>query len=550
MTASPNDCGADAPLGGVRRFFAGGTKFPNRIASPTPVVADSPRRYGLLLALLLAALLPRLVMASLIPTICSDGTTYVAAAESIERDGLRSRAGYHLNLYPVILTGLHRLGFSWEIAGKTWGVLCSVLVVLPLFGWVRRQFDDRVATFACLLYAAHPKLIEWAPELIREQTFWLLFTTGLYAAWRAATEVRFVYYFAAALALAAATFTRFEGLFLVVPLLYWTVARFFALKTGRGRLAKIFCLTFLAAPCLLLIVQVVWLQKVPLAQFLNSGPLERVFGLARTFFGADGSNAHSYDFVHHGNRPSPFSLITIGRTCQVIFRGLTLPFALLLVVGLLSQGRRSLKSDRLPAVVLALTTMGAIWVHTWYSGLASSRYILTVALISTGTAAAGLLDLCAALSRLRLAIRWPKWQRATLASLTSVVFLYGCCDAFKTNYKGRVDKAALGAWIRERCGEQRVIYGSEEQLDVIAYYARSRCVRLPTNRDAAQIENEVKVIRPDIIVLSNPPLTDDACRALTESAGRRGMTEVDIPKSISRRPIVMTALEDRRSANR
>ena len=84
----------------------------------------------------------------------------------------------------MALAGLHRLGFDWETAAEFYGVLLSTLAVLPLFGWVRRQFDDRVATVACLLYAFHPKLIEWSPEAVREPSFWFFFLLALYLAMR------------------------------------------------------------------------------------------------------------------------------------------------------------------------------------------------------------------------------------------------------------------------------------------------------------------------------------------------------------------------------
>ena len=57
----------------------------------------------------------------------------------------------------------------------------SSLTVLPLFGWTRRQFDDRLATIACLLYAVHPKLIEWSPELVRDPSqFRVIVTCNLF----------------------------------------------------------------------------------------------------------------------------------------------------------------------------------------------------------------------------------------------------------------------------------------------------------------------------------------------------------------------------------
>ena len=56
----------------------------------------------------------------------------------------------------------------------------SSLVVLPLWGWARRQFDDRVALVACLLYAVHPKFIIESPEVMRDPTFWFLFMLAIY----------------------------------------------------------------------------------------------------------------------------------------------------------------------------------------------------------------------------------------------------------------------------------------------------------------------------------------------------------------------------------
>lgn len=139
----------------------------------------------IMLLLFAVTLLPRFVMAWLIPTICPDGTTYVAVATWIEEQGTYYRRDLGVNLYPLILAALHKAGLGWPLAAKLWGVVCASLVVLPLYGWVRRMFDDRIALCAGLLYAFHPKLIEWSPEMVREQTFWLLAALVWYAAWRA-----------------------------------------------------------------------------------------------------------------------------------------------------------------------------------------------------------------------------------------------------------------------------------------------------------------------------------------------------------------------------
>ena len=182
------------------------------------------RRLGLLVLL---CLVPRAFMAWKIGGLCPDAVVYIQVAESFDK-GLLHEGKYHrfgLNLYPVVLMLLHRSGLDWELAGKLWNVMISCLTVLPLYGWVRRQFDDRVALAAGCLYAMHAELIRWSPEGIRDPTFWFFMVLSLYLLWRAVTEVRLPLFLSGGLALALAAMTRSEGLFLLVPLLLWSFWR-------------------------------------------------------------------------------------------------------------------------------------------------------------------------------------------------------------------------------------------------------------------------------------------------------------------------------------
>jgi len=152
------------------------------------------------------------------------------------------------------------LGLDWELAAGLWGVTVSSLVVLPLWGWVRRQFDDRVALVACLLYAVNPKFIEWSPEVMRDPTFWLLFMLAIYWLWRAVTEVRYAYFIAAGTAIILASLTRIEGLFLLIPL---DAMDLLALRGASGPIARklllgaVLCLVVF--PALLATVNIGWM---------------------------------------------------------------------------------------------------------------------------------------------------------------------------------------------------------------------------------------------------------------------------------------------------
>ena len=224
-------CATDRPVG---------TEFPNHLVvgepcarsqrGPSPGEACRPL---LLLGLMLLCLAPRALMAWKLDGVCPDGVAYIRLAELLDqgqgREFLRL-AG--VNPLPLALVALHRLGLDWEVAGSLWGVLMGAAVVLPLFGWLRRQFDRRVALAGCFLYAVHGELIRWSPEVLRDPTFWFLFTLGLYLLWRAVTEVRLGLFLSAAAAIVLASATRFEGLLLLVPLAGWSVARWRALRQG------------------------------------------------------------------------------------------------------------------------------------------------------------------------------------------------------------------------------------------------------------------------------------------------------------------------------
>ena len=210
-------------MGHLPPFETALADYPNHLADAQPERLRLPEARRLLLVLVLLCLVPRAVMALRIPSICPDGVVYIDIARNLDTGHLRE--AFHqmaLNVYPVILLLLHRLGLDWEVAARLWGVVISSLVVLPLWGWVRRQFDDRVALVACLLYAVHTKFIEWSPEAMRDQTFWLLFMLAIYWLWRAVTEVRYGWFIAAGGAITLASLTRIEGLFLLIPLTLWT----------------------------------------------------------------------------------------------------------------------------------------------------------------------------------------------------------------------------------------------------------------------------------------------------------------------------------------
>lgn len=252
-------------------------KYENQLALARPVSSARRAQPGVWFALLLICLLPRLWMTWKIDTVCPDAVLYLRLAEALH-DGNWS-AGLEqisLNTFTLILMLLQRLGADLTVAGQWWSLAVSTLAVLPIYGFARRQFDERVGLLAAFFYAIHPAAIERSPEVVRDPTYWLFFTLSLYLSWRAIAELRWHLFAAAGLSVALAALTRFEGLFLMIPLAGWSLVRAWHFPAARWRLAAGGLIVVLSFPLAVYGIRVLWLGDAPVEQMVRTDPLDRV----------------------------------------------------------------------------------------------------------------------------------------------------------------------------------------------------------------------------------------------------------------------------------
>ena len=530
--------------------------YPDYLALSEPR-RDRPRRaIGLLLLLVIATFIPRAVMAWKIDTICADGVWYFRVASELEQRQLDPYDGGRLQLgtYPFALASLHRLGLDWENAAEFYGVLVSTLAVLPLFGWVRRQFDDRVAVVACLLYAAHPKLVEWSPEAIREPSFWLFFLVALYCLWRATTEVDWRLFIAGGAATALACLTRFEGWFLLFPMWGWSLLRFWRLHTGRWRLAGGLALCGCAIPA----VFVAFGALMPVGadwRTVRTEPIERAGVWLRSWGGeADTSSIEANAPIAANQAQAPAAatiaadaqqasattiappvaaaaatswtvLDTLWMFLRTIERGLTPLFAIFMFGGYFSRFRLFNRSDHVPVLLVALAVCAGIWIHLWYAHLASSRYVLTIALLATRSAAVGLLDFAHFVGA-QLARRIPRGQLVASGGLLAVVLLVGIVDALSSDFRSRETLAGLGQWIRNAYGESTTVVGSESQLALVGYYAHATAVQFPHGMARGELVDWIAHVKPDVVIISTRAQPAADYQPLLDESQRLGLALV------------------------
>jgi 4-amino-4-deoxy-L-arabinose transferase-like glycosyltransferase len=493
----------------------------------------------LLLFLVLVCLIPRVVMALRIPSVCPDGVLYIHLAQAIEagdwRAGLREM---NLNVYPLILAALHHAGLGWELAAGIWGVVVSSLVVLPLWGWVRRQFDDRVALVACLLYAMNPKFIEWSPEVMRDPTFWLLFMLAIYWLWRAVTEISYRYFIAAGAAIMLASLTRIEGLFLLIPLTLWTFWRFRALGgispgrqeclPHRKKLLIGAGLCVVVFPALLALANVGWVFGHSGWAALRLSPLARVQPWLESVVGHTAAVA-SVDGL---DKPLDFGRM-IWIFIPTMTRGLSPVFALLMFGGIWGWRRVWSRRDHQPLFYVAVVVMCGIWVQLWYDRNICPRYALPIVLMASPFAALGLLGLIGRLLRI---VGWlgggARLRRGVVAVAGSVVVIIGLSDAMTGSgkyFETRQMAADLGCWMRHEYPARPAIVGPIGITPIISFYADNTPYQAFRWEAAdASILTMIDQSRAAVVLLQPAKeLTDERCAALTARLREAGLTPLD-----------------------
>ncbi len=508
-------------------FQPASADYPNHLATPRPERLRLPSAGWLLILLVALCLIPRALMALRIPSVCPDGVLYIRLAQAIEAGDFKS--GFQdmaLNTYPLILAVLHRLGLEWQLAAALWGVTISSLVVLPLWGWVRRQFDDRVALVACLLYAVNPKLIEWSPEVMRDPTFWFFFTLAIYWLWRAVSEVRLGYFIVGGAAVAMASLTRIEGLLLLIPLMLWTFWRFLALeKSERRRLAFYVVLCVVVFPAILALANLGLQVGQSGWTAMRLRPLVRLQMCLASLLGQTTTGSSQWGFIDNPLSAGEMIWIFI----PTMTRGLSPAFALLMFGGMWGWRRIWARRDNQALFYVAAAVMVGIFVQMRYDRNICPRYALPIVLMALPWAALGLLGLIARLLRVAEWLRAGHRVRQTLAASTAAavaaISLGGAMTSNDKYFETRQMAADLGRWMHSEMSAPRTLVGPVGITPIVSYYANGAPYRAffwEATDDS--ILNMVKRSHA-VVVLLQPAkeLTQERCDILADRLQQSGL---------------------------
>ncbi len=474
------------------------------------------RTWQIPVALFLLAILPRLILAYRVDVYCSDGYHFLAQAQRIETVGASCAFGNEqFNLYPLLLAGLHLLGFSWNAAAQGWSIVAASLAVLPLYSLVRRMFDQPIALVTAVLYAVHPNLIESSVEPLRDPTFWLMFLLTLDVAHRAAFTVSLSWFLPATFLFCAAVALRVEGGLLALPIAGWWWQRFAGRPSDRWRLVSV----LLLSPALLLTAVLGATYGVTRGAQLQTGRVADYAVYVRNktthlLFGENNSELSDPKAVavaplHRLNRFRD-NAARVYRLTHRAIRSWELHFTLLLILGVAVAKRRFQSVDYWPLHAVAATLCFVAFINIdprfdREDGL-NSRHLFLVLFVYLPFVAVGLIRIAAwcAASNHRI-VHVLAGKAHPLLRLMALLAIVGVVDAATLKLNERRYWADVGHWLHQNvAASEIVIDGVPEQ---VGYFGAPKFDPNNPPGDVKQLFNVLNSNGPGAIVISRGLLT-------------------------------------------
>ena len=419
----------------------------------------SPASGWVVLGLLALCLIPRLWAGMLHDVLCPDAVLYIKWTEALEKGDVARAFHYTgLNIYQPLLLALKSLPGDWLALAKWWSVTMAALAVLPIYGWLRRQFNESLALLGCGFYALHPAMIHDSPLIIRDPTFWFLFSLALYVTWRAVSELRYRWFVSLAIVFGLMIHLRTEGWLLVPILLVWVTFRLRHAKGKRIRIASATSLALAAGPIIGFLIQ----------QYVFTQPGDQIVG--------DSRHLDRVGELTGGTGVTPISAVLDG-TIRIVVRSvkafgyLPLSFAL---AGLMHWRSRLLGPSKAALLLFCVLSFGAIWASFCLTEM-DRRYTYPTVIASLPTIAAGLCLVATWCSQVanrsrRLHRRDFSFWLLNLAAASCLILSITILVSPRPLLR---DQADIGQWLRARFGARQSIAANLTHTRLLAFYSGS-----------------------------------------------------------------------------
>lgn len=145
-----------------------------------------------------------------------DGMVYLQAARQISEGRVQEAIQLtSLPLYPTLIALFHVIIPDWLWAARSISLVCTVLVLVPLYLLTRDLFGRRAAFWAGLAGALAPPVNDWALDVIRNPPFVLCMLWAVHFSQRALLDGKALRFLAASALGWLAVLFRIEGIVMI-----------------------------------------------------------------------------------------------------------------------------------------------------------------------------------------------------------------------------------------------------------------------------------------------------------------------------------------------
>jgi len=487
--------------------------------------------------LTISALVVRLYGVITAHIITPDGVSYIENARLIASGNFsKISESSFFNLFPFIIVLFQKAFHDWETAGRFVSVVFGSLAVIPFFLLIRLLINSRIAAMASLFYIISPRLVEYSTDVLREPVFWCFSIFSLYFAWRGIAYRKLFLLMLSALFVVLASFTRLDGVALILVILLWIVWHYFDGKIqlkGMFAMIFVFIISFplIASPFLFALKSNIgkWefgLIGEKLPRLILTHDVEQDLELKqevinitpyrfRTFY--DMAERHKYE-------------IYFLEAIYKFAKSLHLVFFILFLFGVIKRKHIPFNKGEIPILIWMLVFFLSIYVYMVKTCYLSTRHGLLISIPALLWASIGFFELKEKI--LRVADKKTKGikviSRYTSLILFVLILSIVLPNTLSPSGKDKIELKRAGMYLKG-LGYSTAIFAGEHSLYRVAFYAGAEFITIPAMSDYRTFEQFIRENKADFIMVDERTV-NASMPGLIERLDRRKFKKVFLPQ--------------------
>lgn len=446
-----------------------------------------------LIAILLCAVVVKLIQLLLVCTISGDGPVYIEIAKNFSQGNFRAGlAEDYPPLYSLFVTGAYLITHDWVIAGRLVSFIFSILTIIPIYFLTKEVFGERVATVSSVLFIFQPTISSYSVRIISEPSFIFFFVSAVWLSWEAIRTQKHRLFFAAGAVSGLSYLVRPEGSGVaIVTCLYVLFHDLLRVKYNYRKKIIHICMLALGAsifvfPYLLHIKSETGKWELSKKKSILTAITGKVSGDSipdESVF--TGAQIPAYSHLKDGYLKTFLSLTT------VFIIAFNYILFLLLLFGLIRR-KAVLRQGKYESFIILIVLFYFLVLSLFY---VSDRHLISLISICLFWAAIGFCELYQYIVikiPQRLSQAMLKLPNRIFVLMLMAVILSLSAGAFRPQDRDKISRKKVGLWIKENCKESPRILTDSVRL---AYYAEAEAVRFQNRPGIGKYDDLMKFVK-------------------------------------------------------